>query len=604
MLARLLLLAFLLPLTPVDAVGPPPKAPVADPCRDYRGSEATTCDNPASCRRNERASLACEIRDHLLARYVLLDSKRRLLPSFDPVKHLNGCVQTEIDNEKENSFLAFSDRMRACIAAFKDTHLALRTQVPLPPVFVGIVLREIGGKFYISSRTPSYLTYVRDANKIEKLDQILAVGTEVLKIDGQSPADLKKSLMPYIAASSVPYAEIEAVEAIFERDFKYPTKNTVSIQVKGQARAIALPWWSPRGVTSHPAAKDYFRKLEITPSDRVTFTYDQHKHEWKHTTPGRDGFGDLQVILPYHQALRLTTYDDARNKSEAMRLGSGVLKGGKAFCYAQVMTFSPTKLVERGETVEQDFIAVLREFVKKCKEDEVPFVLDLRANGGGNGTYPPEVLSLLTEKGKTYQSTAYAFRNNRHTAMLIADRENPRTVPAKVENDNARLFEGSTLPREELERARSKKHLHSRVIFMPSVEADSDVDGYDQKVVLLVGPRCISACDMTAALFKRSGRGKLVGAATNGTGAGYLSSEALSSEWRDSGGSFAIETPNFLFGVPLTLPKGSVADFETEAPSTLLENVPITVDTAHATSLSDVMNTTKSWMDAVAAALR
>jgi hypothetical protein len=118
---------------------------------------------------------------------------------------------------------------------------------------------------------------------------------------------------------------------------------------------------------------------------------------------------------------------------------------------------------------------------------------------------------------------------------------------------------------------------------------DSTVGGYPGKILTLVSPSCISACDMTASLLKKSGRSVLMGTHSNGTGAGFESSQALDSSFKDTNDELSIKIPNFMFGVPdKVLDQSKAVPYAQFEASYLLENRPTIADIQYALTTDDL----------------
>src|SRR5512138_1181162 len=127
MLAPLLLAAAVALASPVPSAAPRAAAP-ADPCDGIRVLPAdAACGDGPLCAARDRVQLACQVRDAMEKRYVFLGVKGRLLsgaaPGFEARAHLDDCVAAERAIAREDDPLRFYDRMRQCLAAFRDGHL-------------------------------------------------------------------------------------------------------------------------------------------------------------------------------------------------------------------------------------------------------------------------------------------------------------------------------------------------------------------------------------------------------------------------------------------------------------------------------------------------
>ncbi|HYG66961.1 MAG TPA: peptidase S41, partial [Anaeromyxobacteraceae bacterium] len=178
---------------PTPTAAPQPAAPVPppDPCDGLgRLEDDGACGDSPLCGQRARVKLACSVRDALEQRYVFYPVKGRMLEAaavrtgFDARAHLGACIAGERAIEKEDDPLRFYDRMRRCVAGFEDGHLLLGAPVRLPQVALGVGLRLVGGKVHIANRERKLVSYLKTVSGVRELDAILAVGNEVLAIDG------------------------------------------------------------------------------------------------------------------------------------------------------------------------------------------------------------------------------------------------------------------------------------------------------------------------------------------------------------------------------------------------------------------------------------
>jgi hypothetical protein len=114
----------------------------------------------------------------------------------------------------------------------------------------------------------------------------------------------------------------------------------------------------------------------------------------------------------------------------------------------------------------------------------------------------------------------------------------------------------------------------------------------------LVSPECISSCDRQALLFKSSKRAFILGTESNGTGAGYRTSESfVSTEWKDANDIFSINIPNALWGTP-----GEVGKREFREDGAYFrynsENLPTKADIRYDATVADYLQNSTGWFDA------
>ena len=105
---------------------------------------------------------------------------------------------------------------------------------------------------------------------------------------------------------------------------------------------------------------------------------------------------------------------------------------------------------------------------------------------------------------------------------------------------------------EEIDHAVSIGKKYTNLILQSEpIMAHSDISGYEQPVVALLSPWCISACDNQAFLFEASNRVTLIGEPANGTGAGFQGNQFHSTSFIDPLFIVKIRIPNYLFGFPV-----------------------------------------------------
>lgn len=538
--------------------------------------------------REERVDIMCQLKTAMERKYALIDLKKNLV-GLDGRAHLEACARHEAEvNSNERG--AFLDRVRVCLAAFQDSHLYLGVRVSAPGVFTAIGGELVEGKLLLTYSHPRLIALLkhRDGNDLKKL---LTPGTEIVEIDGQKPADAIARMSAYQSASTPANRLADAARSLFERDYSYPQKNFVSLKVRGANGAISneirLPWWSS-DVTNVPWANALLERAGITPALQIQRDYDAQKGEWKADDLETEGYVPSTPLFDVKKS-RLAVYKGDKGKTAA-RMGMTVA-GGKGLCYLQLLTFHTEKL-KLGDEEAKPYLAVMEEFIADCEEREAPLVLDLRKNPGGNGRLAAPLLALLA--GKDVKTTA-ALRAVRISAGAAE-------VLGSFFSDSDGLNSADELvAREKLVQESFTTNLragkaYSDIIARPDEDAGLP-EGFNQKVVALITPDCISACDITAALIKANKRGVLIGTHSNGTGAGFWSKHEDDANFNDSYGILKIEIPNFLFGVNKTVGRDRYS-FE-EGEPLLMENRPIQADVQYATTLEDVTKQNAGWLKKV-----
>lgn len=593
------------------AQAPIPTAPEAslseDPCeRASSLPEDPSCGGQPLCSRRERVQLACEVRDALEKRYVFYPVKGRILAEsgsagFDPRRHLTACVAEESAVQREDDPLRFYDRMRGCVAAFQDGHLILSAPVRLPQVALGIGLRLAEGKVRVANREKKLLSFLRTASGLRDLEEILALGNEVLEIDGRPATERLRELGRYLPASSEAARRERAVDALTRRDFDFPTRRTASltVSVNGARRTVELPWWISPDAESHVMSRSYVRRTGIATTELLAWRYDQGKDTWDRDAGSATGYLRTDTILAPQDAAGLREYRDEQ-EHPAVRVGEVVRRRDRAFCYLQILTFHTETLVSRDG--RQPFTDVLAGFVKSCKEKSLDLVLDLRQNGGGYLSHTSALFALLGERERTYPGGALLLRANTLNQLVYQQRSPIGGVPARADD----AFEPRYIA-EAIGNARRARQDFTPAFLEQPLRASDAVGGYAGRVVALVAPTCMSACDRLAALLRNSGRGLLVGGPTEGAGGSQQEARNLAARWADPEGLLSLSIPNAAMGVQRRLPAAGERRKSEPAEEFFqgltFENRPVPPDVAYSTRLEDITGQNRGWLEQVDAAL-
>jgi len=494
-----------------------------------------------------RLKVICEMKNAVMDRYALIDLKRERL-NIDVEATLQGCARAElaIDSTDRQAFL---DRVQLCIAKLHDTHFGGYPRTPRPAVVTAILTINIGDKIYITQNSPLLIAKIKagDADGVfADLDKTLAPGNEITKIEGIAAIDAVKTLVPYINASSPAFALNFAAREYFMRTFSYPTKRTVNLEIKtasGDVKHIALPWLA-QATKGHLDALTNFNKIGIPQVNELQWTYnkDLRKYEKDDSVLWTVGYNASNPL--FKSQGNLVTYNDDSG-SPGLRIGEVVIDRDHVFCYMQLLTFMSVKLTPNGSKDGVPFLEPIQKFVASCESKKLPLILDLKRNGGGIGSYPPKLLAILSQKDARYPGSLAAFRATPNMVDMVTQDLNPT-------DSGARFLDGGVDEQtliEAMADAVKAKAPYADIVNFQDVTADDKVGGYSQKIVAIVTPFCISACDMTARILKNSGRAVLVGTQANGTGAGFWSSDSSDSKFDDTEGQLEFEVPNFLFGM-------------------------------------------------------
>ena len=487
------------------------------------------------------------------------------------------------------SNMEFLDRMLIVVSKFKDTHFGLSEKISRPFIYNGLRLFRVEGKIIVGSIDKKFISM------IEKLSSSdfsgIKIGDEVVSIDGVNIEDKVNEYKPYVSGSSEEFIDMEAVRSVTLRNFKYEKKNFMKIAFKN-GNVFKLPTYVNNSMQETPRldAITFFNKFNI-PSDSssIGITYDKNINKW--VDAGGFTFTGYSARNLKENLKGVTEYlDDAGGVG--MRTGYYIAKG-KTHAVMQLLTFS-TKNLKNGE-VAAPFLDVIRKFAIETKENEVPLILDIRVNGGGNGNFPAAVLGIFTEKDKSYGGPSRGYRVTSYSRTM-EDVINYQMVEGEDQSTGLTYDDLRTIMDDALNEGKEYAPMYNA---HGAVKADARVGGFEQKIVVLVTPNCISACDMTAFLFKASKRATLIGSTSNGTGAGFRSTSELNTMWSDPLRVFDTNIPNFLFGIPGADINKSVFG-ENSVEELCTENVPTVADIQYSNTMLDVTRGNLGWLQKAA----
>jgi hypothetical protein len=367
------------------------------------------------------------------------------------------------------------------------------------------------------------------------------------------------------------------LDALTRRDFRYPGTGALEVTVRkaatGDIQTLELPYWSEGSRYRRDAAA---RRAALGIED-VT----------------RDASGDVLERTGYDFAappaglIEAETYVEANDPTWTVLRTGFLVRDGRAYALVQALAYNLEAVRPEGGGEPVEYLAQLRAFVADVKARGTPLILDLRYNGGGQGYIPGGILAMLARPGETYADRTSSFRVTRMTRQMIETLQQPGDA------DPAHARMGLAL--REAVAARSKMtHEYAQT---DGIEADPAIGGLTVPVVALIGPRCGSACDIQAMLFKASGRVRLIGQPPAGTGAGFrTTSTYATTEIGDDADVFKFDVPNFLFGEPV----GTGPQVYREDPLGFAhnaENRPVDVDVPYASTTRDWLQSDAGWME-------
>jgi hypothetical protein len=576
-----------------------------DPCHALEQLETpAVCGDSQLCGAQRRVTVACELRDAMEARYVFQSVKSRLLatasrPAFDARRHLDACAAAERAIAREEDPLRFYDRMRRCTSAFEDGHLILTVPGGVPAVGLGVALRlAADGHVHVAHRDPGLVAFLDARSRASGAPgaAALPVGGRVVAIDGRPVEELVEELGAYVPASSPGARRERAVDALTRRSFAFPARATATLTIErdGARSDVALAWWLAPGGETHALTGALARRTGIRSGAIV---------DWRPEASGAwlragDAEGLLRgdSILPPAAAASLAVYRGDRGQLAA-RLGDAAPVGAAPFCYAQILTFHTETLV--GADGAHPFAARLEAFVRGCAERRRDVVLDLRQNEGGYINHSTALAELLTAPDATSPGGVLLLRASAQTERVYRERApmlggEPGAAPAEISGPHRIL--------QAIEDARQNRREFTPAFFDPPLRSAA---GFDGKVVALVTPSCMSACDRLAAILKGSGHAVLVGGPTEGAGASQQEARGASARWTDAAGLLAVAIPNAAMGVQ-PAPSGGARDATADEffEGLAFENRPVEPDVRYATTVEDLEGANRGWLEQALAALR
>jgi hypothetical protein len=563
--------------------------------------DPAACEGKRLCTVQERVKLTCELSRALEERYVFLETKRVAAEgwrggSLGVAEHLAACVTAERAIDREDEPLRFYDRLRRCTAALEDGHVVLGSPARLPTVALGLGLRRVDGRIVIATREERLVREL-SASRGEPLDRVLAVGNEILEIDGAPAQERLEALARHVPGSSAAARLERAVDALTRRDFLFPELAVATLTVSdgGREAEVELPWWiSPDG-RDHPLAAAHVRRLGLETTGLVGWEHERARDRAGSTARAVHGTRRSDTILPPREAAALREHQDERGRV-AMRSGEVSRGEGRAFCYAQLLTFHTETLASEDGSA-RPFRHVLEGFVRDCKERRLDLVLDLRRNEGGYLMNATALVAALLPAETPAPAGALLLRTTAQNRAIYEERARRRAWPSDGPAPARALAA--------LDEASRDGRGFTPAFLEGPVHPSAAVGGYDRRVVALVGPTCMSACDRAAAMLRGAGRAVLLGEPTEGAGASQQEVPgSIGTRWTDPSGLVSLAIPNAAMGVPRSAPAArEERDADEFFAALALENRPVEPDVPYAPRLEDVTEHNRGWLARVEALL-
>jgi C-terminal processing protease CtpA/Prc len=236
--------------------------------------------------------------------------------------------------------------------------------------------------------------------------------------------------------------------------------------------------------------------------------------------------------------------------------------------------------------------------VRTCDGRGLPLVLDLRQNEGGYIAHATALARLLARAGAEPPRGALLLRANEHNERVFRARA-PALGAIRALWSGARTEVEEA--RDAIAGAREAGDEFTPAFVDPPPAARAPAFG--GRVVALVAPTCMSACERLAAQLQGAGA-LLVGGATEGAGGSQQEAKGLPARWVDASGRLALSVPTAAMGVV----RGD-ATGRTVAPARFfselaLESRPVAPDVPYATTVEDLARANAGWRAAAEAALR
>lgn len=364
------------------------------------------------------------------------------------------------------------------------------------------------------------------------------MGTEVVLIDGEAPMKAIEKLHPYQSASSQPALLRKSLHALFVRLHAYPDKKDLNLTIKtqdGATHEVTVPWVFSR--TGSLESRSLLTRNGILKA--ADLDADSAK------LLRIDGV-DLYTV-PFKDVSNKQAYTDD-NGDDALVTGIVTLNQ-KNYCYMQLNTFSLGRVDNIPYRVQQkigagisnsNIMDVMKSHLQTCETFRAPLIFDLRDNGGGNSILSIDIYRLFeAQDAKPSVYAAQAFLATAGSAGL--------STSFMYDLDAKTPSLDSLLTLQVLNRAaETGSKISDWVIQRP--ENSSPYRGiFSQPVYALTDSSCVSACEGLTNRFKKSGRAKVIGSATNGTGFGFIRMGTSESKFRDPLNLLEIRLPNYAF---------------------------------------------------------
>lgn len=551
----------------------------------------------------DRAAVLTDLRDMTNDNYTLLSIKAARGIVADSKKMFDAAIANEAQIEnvadtdavgQARSNMLFLDRIRGVIATFQDTHFSSSPIVARPTILNGIELRKIGDDIRVVTKRPQILAFDASHATDPAIYNKIAVGLKVVTIDGVPAATAAESMLPFISSSTPSARAMWAAAALSQRSFNYPEKSFADWEFAGndgKTFKVRLPYFYS-AATSRKDAIFYLKAKGFQPLNDLRLTWNESNFSWNYSRPvAVEGFSPVAAPAGLvGEQVWFTGNEGGSAATPTFRTGY-VMKDGKAYGVLQIFEFSSQAVTQTTPADAVPFEQPVVNFVKSLKQAALPLIIDLRQNGGGDPMNSIAVLAAIARKDEAYPSTNRALRVTRVIRQML-ELDDTANLP----DLNKYIYDATSI--QELRSAVAARREYTTAFTLTDdVKANPAVGGYEQKIVALIGPMCISACDGMSILLKSSKRATLIGTNANGTGAGFIGNTQFDgSHFRDRLQVVSLRIPNRLFG-----PGGKLGQRVFDEADAYIkynsENQAVVADVNYVESTADILTHSSSWYD-------
>jgi len=524
---------------------------------------------------DDRVQVLSELKQAVRARYALLDIKRQRL-GIDASMVFDRALQRErLIPDTRDSFaqaranLAFLDRIKATAAQLQDSHLQVKELVSLPDIYLGLKTRLVEGRLVVAAIE----SRLEEQWRHQQIS--IEVGDEVLAIDGQAVDDRLTQLQGFIAGSSQAYRRAVAAESLTRRSFYYPGKAESSLLIRSaedqQERIVSLTWFT-NAESIRPDAARYLLHHGIN-----------YRPEEEYV--GASVYDPPIDLVDVEEWFAVDAADQL-----AYRTGYMWTPDQRLVAVIQLFSFYSLEVIQGEDERILAWELPIINFIKSLEQQKIQLILDIRWNEGGHTFLAENLVRILMPLGETYASYTEAFRITPSIRQMWQGQDY-KLEPYHSDSQAVHYVNEAAMNG----RDHTSVWSHSEPL-----QSHPEVGGYRQPIVVLLSPYCLSSCELLALLLQSNQRATLLGAASNGTGAGYFEWEPFSGgRWTDSYEIITADIPNYLIGRP-----GQTDIMLYSTPYAYLdfnqENRPVMVDQDYQEKVEDLLNAAKGWYSAAA----